>query len=217
MIKNEPVSGVEFHSFTSDDEIFGNATSNDTIFFSTLASLPGAAGLTYEAITGNEDSIVPRIVTGNEIGHLRLYNSTRNSYGLIQSVNTWTNTITLEAAVPGTWQTGDPITTNSPTVASPWAFKYFEVDCSEFLSADVIAALIHVTYMDRGAINGRMVMHPYETEATGKRQAFRLQAVGAQFNFTTIIKIVDQKFCYTADFSGPAQGIILFRIVGYWE
>jgi hypothetical protein len=217
MIPNKPVGGVQFHNLTSDDEIFGNVSSSDTEFTATISGFGGADIIIYNVVSGNEDSIVPRLVTGTEIGHLRLYNATRGLYALIESVNTAANQITLTAALPGSWQVGDTITTDSPTVISPWGFKYYEIDCSGFLSADVVAALIYATYLDNAAIGGRLVLHPYETEADGKRQAYRLQAVNAQFNFTTIIKIVDQKFCFCADFSGAGTGIILFRIVGYWE
>jgi len=208
---------TRFVNYTSDDEIFGNAASSDTIFAAEIDTFVSDTILIYKNVVGNEDSIVPRLLTGHEIGHLRLYNSTIGEYRLIESVNTLTNRITLTAPMTPAWSAGDAIATNSPSVGSPWAFKYFEIDCSEFLNSDVIAALVYVTYLDSAAINGRLVLHPYETEANGKRQAYRLQAVNAQFNFTTIIKIVDQKFCFCADFGGAGTGIVLFRTVGYWE
>lgn len=215
MIENKKPGGITYHNYSHDDEIFGNTSSSDTEFLGNITFIwaPPLTNITCGIITGNIDSITPRLATGSEIGHLRLHNLTRGDYALIQSVGGLT--ITLDT-IPGTWQVGDLITADSVTVISVWPFKYYEVDCSGFLSTNVVAVNLYVTYSDTAA-NKRLVLHPFEVESTGKRQSYRNNAANIQYNFTTVLPIVDQTFCYTLDANAVGTATIIFRIVGYWE
>jgi len=188
-------------------------------FVSTIATLPGGAVLTYAAVTsGAENTIAP--IAATELGKLRLYNSTRSTYGLIDSVVVGTNTINLTANVPGAWQVGDTITLRSPTTVFSAPPPYFyEVDLS---SADntAVPVLARALVMDAGAkdtggTGDYLLTHPWETYAGSKEKANRIYLANVYHYRQVEVSLFQRRFSYMAGASGAATKTTVFRLDAY--
>jgi hypothetical protein len=186
----------------------------------TINGAPAGAVVTYTAplTSGAEDTIVPNAAT--ELGKLRLYNETRGTYGLIDSVNIGANTITLTAAAPGAWANTDVITTRSQTnvFAGPPPY-YYEVDLSS-ADNDTIPILARTLVMDVGAIDTGgtgvyLLTHPWETNAPSKEKANRIYLANTLHYRQVEVSLFQRRFTYIANASGAGTKGTIFRLAAY--
>jgi hypothetical protein len=107
-----------------------------------------------------------------------LHNTTRGDDALISNCVTGTNTITLTANVPGTWQVGDTITSRSQTNTTAFGggtvyFSDFEFTAGiETDSALFVASLL---IYDTAAAGQALYLHPYEAYSAAKLFFHRTQ------------------------------------------
>jgi len=151
---------------------------SDFDFVATIASLPGGADLTYNApSSGNEDTIAPYSTTYNY--KLVLHNTTRGDSALVDSVIVATNTITLTANVPGTWQVGDTITARSQTATGTAGTTsyYYEIDVNDSVNALATVLVLSCEKLDSGAAGDIMILGTFE--ATPKNEVLRIQVASA--------------------------------------
>lgn len=210
-----------FVNFSSDDEVIGLVGIGDTGWIGSINGIDATRKIiSYTFVSGSENSIDVRLESGQEIGHLVLHNTTTGEEALIVSVDTTGDAITVKEAVSENWSAaggGDTIQVNSPTVTSVWAYKYYEVDCCDFLPVNATAILLYVQIKDSNSTGGRLVAHPFETEGTGKRIRIDPQVANIQHNFQIILPIINQKFVWLFDATAATSGQVIMRCLGYWK
>jgi hypothetical protein len=179
---------------------------------------PSGSSVTYDTVTGNENSIVPQNYGGDELGKLVLHNTTRGDSAKIQAVNTTTNVITLTTNVPSDWRDNDDIRVNSLTCAWPTPPPYFfDVDLSGFLPATAHVIALIVSVYDSGGV-GAVYISPYETYGTGKLSIARSQGAGLLFqDIFFLVPVVSQKICVWIDATGAATAQISIKVAGWFE
>lgn len=177
----------------------------DTDWNGTIATLPGGAVLTYNHVSGDENVLIPYGAT--TLAKLRLYNSTRGTYGLIQASVAGTNTITLTAAVPGGWQVGDTITIRSQVNLNVDAGAYFldwEITSSEI---PVLARSIDVDLwsLDTTAAATRAILHTWEAYSATKRVIAQGTVINRDvFRYGTV-NLFQRRFTYRCSSNAAAD------------
>jgi len=176
---------------TNSNDMFQIASPGGvSAFAGTIASLPGGAVLTYNVSSGQEGAMVPALTT--HLAKMRLYNTTRGNYALINNCVVATNTITLTANVPAGWANGDTITIASNTV-SGGGFSWVDM---QITSGPTGKTQLFLYTIFQGATAGDSVrMHPHETLATSKYSTPNYCQVAGVFNAVFgIQKIVSNVF-----------------------
>lgn len=196
--------------FGSADVFFVNNGSNSD-FLATINGAPSGTSVVYTPSAGNEESIKP-VATG-ELAKLVLHNTTRGDYALISSVDTGTNTITLTANAPGTWQSGDTITTRSQTNTSTVSSSYFfdlEITSAE-IDELAVAVIFQYIIKDSGAANLSYMFHPYESNVAAKRQNFQNQVANVFYRpISGPVPIIQRRFCLL--FQGSGSGTVVAEV-----
>jgi len=100
----------------------------------TINGAPSGANVTVTTSTGNIASVTPSAST--HLAKMRLFNTTRGNYALIQSVSG--SVITLTATAPGTWANGDALTVISTTVSSGDGRNWCEFEITSGVTKDHI-------------------------------------------------------------------------------
>lgn len=204
----------------SGTDIFSVAAASTSDFVATIATLPGGAVLTYNAPgSGAENTIDP--AAANQYGKLRLYNSTRGTYGLIDDVVVGTNTITLTANVDGGWQVGDTITCRSQTCvygAPPPYFYDIDLSAADNTLIPVLARSLEmdISVLDTGAILMYAFFHLWDTYSTPKVQAVSFNVAGTYNMRSVTIPLFQRRFCTWWVASGAGTFHLYCRIKGYW-
>ena len=189
-------------------------------FVSVIATLPGGAVLTYGAIgDGAENTIKP--ASANHLAKLRLYNSTRGTYGLIDSVDTGTNTITLTAAVPGDWVVADTITGRSATTvydAPPPYFYEFDLSSADNTIVPILTRSIEVEIelLDTGGANERAFLHPWQTYSGAKNRLASTYVASVLTTRPVNMPLYQRRFCLFGEASGAGTTTVGTKINGYW-
>lgn len=214
------MTGTTFVLVYPAEYIARTVNSDDYDFVSTIATLPGGAVLTYGAIgAGDEITIVPAYV--DNLAKLRLFNSTRSTYGLIDNAVAGTNTVTLTANVPGGWQVGDTITAQSQTCVIAGPPYYYDFD---FSSADnvIVPELarsidIEIEVHDTGvAGTGSGWIHTWETYAAAKNRIVRTMEASVWVTRPLSVPLYQQRICYLGTASGAGTLGYGTKINGYW-
>jgi len=198
-------------------QVLNHSTTN----FVALINAGGSGGLTttnvpYDTISaGAENVIVPSATT--ELGKMRLWNTTRNSYRLITAVDTANDKITTVASTD-TWADNDAITIQSQTVTTGGTEKAIEVDMSQMSGYPPLATAIFLTAViqDTGASQATLNLHPFETYATSKRSSMLTQVA----NFYMVlgdrsIPLMSGVFCYDATATGAGTLFHQFALRGF--
>lgn len=190
---------------------------SDSNFVATIDSLPGGAVVRYDTPSvGVEANIVPQSAT--QLAKIRLYNSTRGTYALIDSVNTtggggYDGEITLTAAVPVGWAAGDTITAQSQTNAGTLGGVYYDI---EFTSSEVPALTTMIgarlILRDTVAATAAVGVHPWEANATSKIQAQLSSPAGVNPESQIELAIIAKRFTMAVDASGVATARPIMRI-----
>lgn len=186
--------------------------SSDSAFNSTISGTPGAT-LTYNAPTGNEDSIVPA-ATG-ELAKLILWNTTKtpDEFALIQAVNTGTNVITPTAAITG-WSNTEAIQVNSTTVTGA-STTFFDLQLADtaVIPALATALVFEMTISESGT--GELFIHPYETYGASKAQSVRSTVGYGTARKYGKVTLINRRFAYSLDASGAGAATTILRLLGY--
>lgn len=148
-------------SITNTNALFSATGLSSSGFTGTIATLPGGAVLTYNVVSGNEDTLNPQ--TSTALGKQRLYNTTRGTHALISSNVVGTNTTTLSANVPAGWVVGDTITTLSPTIATA-GFVDIELTTGDFVGKSTV--FVSMNTIDTGGAGAIFRLHPFESPAS---------------------------------------------------
>ncbi|MCK5307183.1 MAG: hypothetical protein KAJ73_01095 [Zetaproteobacteria bacterium] len=203
-------------SLFSTNDIYNAVSLTDSDFTSTIATLPGGAVLTYGAIsTGDELNLVP--VSTSQVAKMVLHNTTRSNDALISNSVAGTNTVTLTANVPGTWQVGDTITIRSPVETGVIGTSYFvELEITGTV-IDSMARTISVALAggDSGAAGEKARIHPYDTDSASSRIGPDNQ-VAAAFATTMAIttSLINKRFCVLWTSSGANTAAYQLKLTG---
>lgn len=211
--KEYRVNGAQ-HTHTSDDiadgvvlpatnsnDIFRVDNAGNSIFTATINGTPSGASVVYTQTGGNDAFLVP--VSTSQLAKLRLYNTTRGNYALIETCNISTDTITLTANAPANWANGDTITITSQTVVSGQNHVDLEIVSGVFLDASL--GYIWWTQADASNLAGiTLRIHPFETFVASKNQNFSLTTGNSTF-----VKLVGNVFSIAVIQTTPASGNIL--------
>ena len=205
-------STTAFPSSSTQYICYAGTPHNDTDFNGTIATLPGGAVLTYNVVSGDENVLHPLSV--NMLAKLRLYNSTRSTYGLISTAVLGTNTITLTAAVPGAWQVGDVITVRSQTNTYTAGGAYF-MDF-EFTSAELPELTRYIgvdqTIYDGGAANQRQILHPWAAYNSSKVRLIDGQVAGLSLFRYSNVQLIQKRFTLWQSASGAGVGVFILQL-----
>lgn len=205
----------EYVPGSSTADIMTISSHSGTSFISTINGVPAGAALVYGAVTGNENSIKP--AAGTELAKLVLHNTTRGDSALIDSVDTGTNTITLTAAVPGSWANGDAIQVNSLTNTDTSSSAYFfDLDLTSadntVIPASTVSLNMTLTWIE-AASSLNSFFHPYVTGSGSKRQNITSVA-GVGIRGMADVPLIDRKFTLLSQASGANTATIQARLVG---
>lgn len=190
---------------------YDNASDSD--FVATINGAPVGASVVYNApSSGDENNLIPNSV--NQLAKMVLHNTTRGDYALISTSNAGTNTITLTAAAPGTWQNGDTITIRSQTNTATVFSSYFvDFEIVSGLSDIAIGFEVTVTARDTGAASQRVILHPYEANADSKRKSVETQVANVRTSATVhSLSVISSRFCCLWEASGSGTMLIVIRI-----
>lgn len=192
--------------------------SDSSDFVATIATLPGGVVLTYnDPTSGDEKCIMP--FSSANLGKVVLHNTTRGDSALINYAVIDTNTIGLTAAVPGTWQVGDTITTRSQTNLDTYGpAYYFDVDLSGTIGAAVAALVLTSFFTDTGGVDTyQFRVHPYETYASYKVQITTSMVANIMSIRTIIMPMISQRLTVLWRASGAGAADPRLTFTGYFE
>jgi len=177
--------------------LLGVTSASESKFVSTIAG-GGAGYITYGAVTQGNENCLP---TASYAGKIRLHNTTRGDYALIDYATPASNRIDLTDSVPGTWQAGDTITIASQTCnGGTDVYVDMEVVSGDSLDADILFVVALIS--DSGAVTQAIQLHPFETYGAGKRRMVYTQVSGKYVAATLIVPLTGNVFCLHWDSSG---------------
>lgn len=186
----------------------------DSTFAGTIATLPGGSTLTYTVSSGNENILDP--ASTSQLAKMRLYNTTRGDYALISDCNTGTNTITLTASVPGTWQVGDTITTVSQTVTGAGRdYCDFEITSGDLVGKSAMKLYYFYRESTTIGVTTQFNIHPFESYVAAQNQSIYAQVAGRIIAGALEVKLNSDVFSLSWGASGNTV-IMGIRQVGYY-
>lgn len=213
------LTGTTFVPKTIDNDIAFFDNHDDSSFESTISGSPSSTSVVYGSVTTGDESLLGDIPAGS-IGKVRLYNTTRSSYRLIDTVDTSTNTITTLASTDA-WANGDDITVESQTVDFGSAVVHFmEIDLTQQTTIPVLARAMAVVpaYRDTGAAGQSQYIHPFEAYSVPKQYVTRPQVAGqADLGQIVVMPLIEQVFVLAAQASGAgAVTLNKINLAGYY-
>lgn len=199
---------------TNTNAIFANNAHSDSAFTATINGSPTATTFVYTPVSGDED--VLNVASSSQLGKMRVWNTTRNSYRLITATNTGTNTCT-NVSVSDSWANGDTITIESQTGTTGATEKAVEIDLSQMAGYPALAVAIHMTLAksDTGAGGEFNAVHAYETWANAKRDQQRSQQAGGVIFKHTTVPLIDKVFLWQSSASGTGTAFDQINIRGF--
>lgn len=213
---------TRFVPITDSNFAFNVQSHGASAFTSTISGTPSTTSVTYGTIlTGNEAWITPANGASNW-AKFRLYNTTRGTYRLIDSVNTTTNVVTTVASVDS-WANGDNLTIESQTVTSGATSKVCELDLTQTAALNIIPATaravqFEITNRDTTSTNQAVFLHPYETYAASKLTGCRNQVITATtYLGHTIVKLISRVFGIYSEAGGATSKITGLAVTGFWN
>lgn len=215
------LTGTTYRSIVSTINIVSVNLASTSDFVSTIATLPGGAVLTYGAVTSGHENTID-VTAADLLGKIRLYNSTRGTYGLIDSVVVGTNTITLTVNVDAGWQVGDAITTRSQTAVYPGAPPYlYEIDLSSadntVIPITARAVFCDITFKDSAVAGAFLFVHPWEAYATAKVKVLTCYVANVNSARGMDVPLIQQRFVTLWSASGVGTVSQAIRVRGWWE
>jgi hypothetical protein len=185
---------------TNANDIFSLATVSGSGWSGTINGAPSGEVVTYTNVSGNKNTLVP--TSTNQLGKQRLYNTTRGTNYLISTSN-GSSTITMTASPTG-WQSGDTITTLSPTVAQA-GWVDIELTSGELLNKPG-GFLLLLMSDSGGAAGSYLIVHPFVAYSSSK-QVYVLTQTASYISSIVPLPITSNVFsCFwTASGTGTAS------------
>ena len=187
-------------------DVFGFGNAGSSGWTGTINGAPSGAVITYTHVSGNKTSLKPLATL---LARQRLHNITRGEYGLILTSND-TSTITLTENVPVTWQSGDTITTNSPTVNLA---GYVDIEFIDGVGVGVNGLFLLLNLKDTAAVGATVVIHPYAAYNTRKAIVLYTQVVNIFFNAVAPVAIISDCFVLKWGAGGVNTETVTVRFV----
>jgi len=187
-------------------DVFGFGNAGSSGWTGTINGAPSGAVITYTHVSGNKTSLKPLATL---LARQRLHNITRGEYGLILTSND-TSTITLTENVPVTWQSGDTITTNSPTVNLA---GYVDIEFIDGVGVGVNGLFLLLNLKDTAAVGATVVIHPYAAYNTRKAIVLYTQVVNIFFNAVAPVAIISDCFVLKWEAGGVNTETVTIRFV----
>ena len=196
------------------------ASHADTDFVATINGAPSTTSVVYNAPSSGSDTVIKPQSSSNYL-KARLYNTTRGTYRLIDSVNTATKTITTVASTDS-WASGDTIKIESQTITSGTTAKMIELDATQSAALSAIpatarAAVFEITVFDSSAVNKAVFLHPFETFASSKQTGGRNANTGASMLSHATIKLINRVFGILSEAGGATSKTTALALTGYYE
>ena len=196
------------------------ASHADTDFVATINGAPSSTSVVYNAPSSGSDTVIKPQSSSNYL-KARLYNTTRGTYRLIDSVNTATKTITTVSSTDS-WASGDTIKIESQTITSGTTAKMIELDATQSAALSAIpatarAAVFEITVFDSSAVNKAVFLHPFETFASSKQTGGRNANTGASMLSHVTIKLINRVFGILSEAGGATSKTTALALVGYHE
>jgi hypothetical protein len=214
------LTGREFQAIVGLQDIINYSTVARSQWSSTINGTPSGTSVVYNiGGTWQGEDAIECGGSGNNLGKAVLHNTTRGDSALISTVNTGTNTITLTATVPGTWQSGDTITphsqTNTTSVSSAYWYDIYCTDTDSILPLTTTLWMYLQVWKSGGTGYGTLV-HPWESNVGAKRWQTNnaLTAGTGASNPTNAQSLIDRRFCMLWTASAPAASSVTWRLRG---
>jgi hypothetical protein len=203
-----------YRPINNANDVYRVSSHSSSDFVSTINGAPNATTVVYGAVTGGDENVINN-ASSSQLGKARLYNSTRGTYRLISSVNTGTNTITTVNTVDA-WANGDTIDIESPTVTSPAAFEFIEIDLSQTTVIPELARAIalDMTVVDSGGAGGFSGAHPWAALMSSAEMGINTFVANQASYRTAIIPLYQRRFVYRSAATGAGTKTDIFRIQG---
>lgn len=203
-------------SNTADIFQVGASPGGTSAFVGTINGAPSGASVAYNVTSGTEGAMKPAAT--NQLAKMRLYNTTRGDYALISDCDTGTNTITLTANAPGTWQNGDTITIQSQTLTTALTGLSNWVDL-EITSGPTGKSSLFIKMQVAGPTattgNDELRIHPFTSSfSSSKFVNCFAQVANRTMNDFGLIEVVNNVFCIS--WNGTPTNIII-REAGYLQ
>jgi hypothetical protein len=208
------LTGSSLVTYTSANPIvYTPVMMGDSTWVGTIATLPGGAVLTYNVVSGDENWL--DMYSATTIARLMLHNTTRGDNALISDTVVATNTITLTAAVPGTWQVGDTITIRSQTNANVFGGAYYlDYEITTEIPGLTRSVLIDYTWQDNGANGQNGSIHSWEAYNFSKKVVLYSDTTHV-VKQTALIPLFQRRFTFQANASGGGACFASLYINGY--
>lgn len=208
------ITQTEFKTTPISDFLLYVNGHSGTQFVAKINGAPAGAVLTYDTVTGNEDSLVP---ARTSFGKLVIHNTTRSESAYIEDVDTGANQITLTENVPGTWANNDDIQVNSLTnTGSVGNDYYFDVYVGGEVPPLARALNIESQISDSGGAGDYTRIHPYEDDAIAKRLTRFPQVAGESFASGLTVPLIASTITWQSRASGASTKLDLYRVAGYY-
>lgn len=209
------LTGTKPVQTSSATRIYSVISHSNTAFVATINGAPTATSVVYNAPSSGNEDVINNQAAG-QLGKAVLWNSTRSTGRLIDSVNTGTNTITTVSSTDA-WASGDTITIESQTVTTGITQKAIEIDLSQQSVVPVLARaiMVHAYKLDSGAIGQLLALHPVETYAASKHISIYTHT-GSTYTTTQLtVNLTNRRFAYLAAASGAGTAQVIFELAGY--
>lgn len=207
---------TRFVAATAANDLWTVSSHSDTEFVSTISGAPTTTSVVYGAVSsGNEDVI--DVDSASQLGKMRLHNTTRGNYRLIESVNTGTNTITTVSSSDD-WADTDTITIESQVVTSGSAQKVIDIDLSQTSDIPMLARAValEMNKLDTGSANQFLIAYPHESFAVSKGLQTRNQVVSVRTYTHVIVSLRERIFDIQSQASGTGTASSVIKLNGYY-
>lgn len=211
---------TRYVSATNADFLFSVTSHDNTAFTATISGTPSTTSVVYTPVGGNENNLVPTSGSSNW-GKMRIWNTTRGTYRLIDNTDTATNTITTIASTDA-WANGDSLTIESQTTLSGVTSKFVEIDLTQATALSIIPATARSLRFEQNAqdttaaVNKYDSVHPFSTYASSKQSGVRTQVNSATFTGHTSVPLISRVFCFQSSTGGAAARFSSIALEGYF-
>lgn len=212
---------TRFVSTSNSNFAYNVGSHANTNFVATINGSPSTTSVVYNAPSAGSDTVIVPANGSSNWAKMRLYNTTRGTYRLIESVNTGTKTITTVASTDS-WASGDTIKIESQTTTTGLTAKAIEVDLTQATALTAIpktarAAVWEVTVYDTSTTGNAVFLHPFEAYASSKLTGGRNAALSVSMLAHVTIKLINRCFCIYSEAGGATSKTTALALTGYFE
>lgn len=215
------LTGTVFVPKSSSIDICQVTASDSSDFIALIHNVPSAPSATivyYDTISvGAENVIKP--VSSSELAKLVLWNTTRGTSRLIESVDTGLNKITTVSSVDS-WANNDSITSRSQTVITGAANEFVDLDFTQQSVIPLLARSVAIAALksDSGATGQSIVLHSLVTFASSKQKTTQnwIIAAGTFHTSSRTVDLINQQCAIRYKASGAATQRFILRLDGYY-